>query len=243
MKTVKNENTVPAAVRIQMTPDEFLKKASMVSCGNLRNSEDNFQNLEIDGLTVENKNLVRTEFHYVKLTNAAFTGVNLEGADFEFAELDNVVFTRCLFKRGAFNFAKLSNVRFQDCLLDHSSFSFATGVAAFEHCSMTGVEFHRTGLEIVMNTCDGQGAEFNSCADLNIQAENCDFIRAEFNDGTFSGAMKQCVFANAEFYGSDCRSLSFSRCRLRDISDNGSCGIDIGSSDDDDDDNDNFPFA
>ncbi|MBO4632447.1 MAG: pentapeptide repeat-containing protein [Lentisphaeria bacterium] len=238
MNTVKNENSVPAADRIRMTPDEFLKKALMVSCGNLRNSEDNFQNLEIDGLTVENKNLVRTEFHYAKLTNAVFTGVNLEGADFQFAELDNVVFSRCLFKRGGFNFARMNNVRFQDCLLDSSSFSFAAGDAAFERCSMTGTEFHRTGLSIVMNTCDGQCAEFNSCAGLNIQAENCDFIRAEFNDGTFSGAMKQCVFANAEFCGSDCRSLSFSHCRIRDINDTGSCGISAASSDDDDEDDD-----
>ncbi|MBO4631059.1 MAG: pentapeptide repeat-containing protein [Lentisphaeria bacterium] len=237
METISNEN----AARIRMTPGEFIRQTEIVNCGNLRNNEDNFQNVEIDGFTVENKNLIRTEFHYAKLSNATFSGVNLEGADFQFSELRNVTFLRCTFKRGGFNFAKMDNVRFQECLLDSSSFSFASGDSTFENCSMTGAEFHRTALRIVMNTCDGQAAQFNSCADLNIQAENCDFLQTEFNDGTFFGTMTKCVFANTDFSGSDCRSLKLVNCRIRSINTDGSCGIDVDSSVGDDE--DDFPFA
>lgn len=232
---------MPSSARIRMTSEEFIKQANIVTGGNLRNHEDNFQKIEIENLAVENKNLIRTEFHYAKLTNATFSGVNLEGAYFQFAELENVIFLKCTFQRGGFNFAKMNNVRFRECLLDNSSFHFASGNAAFEKCSMTGAEFHRTTLDIVMNTCDGQSAEFNSCAGLNIQAENCDFHQAEFKDGRFSGTMKKCAFSNTDFCGSDCRSLVFSDCRIRDINDAGSCGINADSSGSDDE--DDFPFA
>ena len=48
-------------------------------------------------------------------------------------------------------------------------------------------------------------------------------------------------FANTDFSGSDCRSLKLVNCRIRDINDAGSCGIDADSSGSDDE--DDFPFA
>ena len=236
---MKNENTAVTAklaiARTVLTDGEFNRKVELSSGGNRRGSEDNFQNMEISDILIENKTLSRTEFDFSAMKNCTFSGVNFEGTEFKFCDLDNVTFYRCNLHRSGFDFASMTNVKFVSCQLDSSSFDFASGNASFEMCKIHGVEFHHAGGAFTFNSCSGEAAEFNFCPAFTIYAENCDFHRAYFLDGKITGEMKNCIFTDADFYGLDATELAFVDCRMREINIGGSVGINIADEKDDDD--------
>lgn len=235
-------NTSATITRNLKTAAEFINQANIAHAGNFRGDSDNFSNIEISGLTLENKNISRAEFNFSKITDAVFCGMNFEGSEFKFTELVNVKFIRCKLERASFEFAAMENVRFEQSILFNSSFDFANGNAAFINCELEGAEFHHAPLKLDIANCSGEQAEFNYCPDLQITAENCDFHRVEFCDSVINGTLKGCILTDADFSGSNGANAVFDECRMRDINTSGAIGINADKDEDEDDDDFDFDF-
>ena len=231
-----SRNAGAAANRIPMTQELFASRIEAAHAGNFRGNTDNFQNIEIADVTLENRTLTGAEFNFAKLTDVRLSGVNLGGAEFHFAELRNVTFTDCNLGRVGFDFAAMENVTFNRCLLNSSTFDYASGNAVFTDCTVEGAEFHHSGLAVTMTRCSGGHIEICYCPELTLNAEDCDFHRGGFMDSTLRGSMKKCVFTDADFAGSDGRELAFAECGLRDVNTCGALGISKADDEDDDDD-------
>lgn len=219
--------------RVAMTAGEFLARTNQVSANNMRGSEEIFHNVELADLTLENKSLANSEFNYSKLSNITFRGVNFQRAEFIFTELSNVTFERCKLENCKFDYSAMTHVRFEQCIMDYDTFDFACGDAVFASDQLSGAEFHHTFLAITMADCEADRVEINYCPALTIHAENCDFHRGEFTDGIFRGAMKKCIFTDADFSGSNAAGLTFSECGMRSIDTSSATGIDPAMDDDD----------
>ena len=234
----KNQTT-PVLNRTVMSTAEFQKKAA--AAGSSRCSDD-FNGIEIADVTLENQSLARCEFNNSKLCGVVFVGADLEGIEFNFAELNSVTFYRCKLHRASFDFAKFTSVGFEECYIySAASFDFASGDISFTNCQMEGDEFHGSQCNITMNNCNAGRIEFKGCANLVINAVNCDFQRADITDSVLHGTLSGCVCSDADFSGSDCRDVSFNSCILREINKSYAKGICNTVSDDDDDD-DEFDF-
>lgn len=222
-------NTV---VRTVISAAIFADKVEMAHADNFRRNNDNLQSLEFTDVAVENKNLPNAEFNFSKMTNVTFTNVVLEGSEFKFTEMHNVVFQNCKLERAYFEFAQMDNVQFVNCIMENTSYDYASGTVSFAACQLEGSEFHHTALAVKMSGCNGGRIEMNFCPQLTINAEKCDFHRGEFTDGTLSGTMNECVLTDAYFNGSNVEDLTFTECRMRDITKNGAVGFEKDDGDD-----------
>ena len=219
-----------------LSAEEFIKKADLAGLCNFQNSSrDNdvkFFNIEISDFSVENKSIRRSDFSFSKISNVRFDGIDFEGSEFNFTELTNVTFFRCKLRRSGFDFSNMKNVIFEDSWLNTSSFGYASGDITYIRCKVHGMELHHTLAHLTFEQCSGEAMQANYCPNLSICATNCDFHRAEFVDSTFVGTMADSVFTDADFYGSDCRSLKFYNCKMRELNIQGSVGISISDNDD-----------
>lgn len=240
--SVTANNTANTVKRNELAADVFSKQATSCSIYNMRGEEKKFSNCAISGVDVENVSLENSEFFYAKLTDVNFNSVDLDSCEFRFAELENVTFVNCKLERSYFNFASLHNVHFINCILDRSEFDFAHGDAALENCSLKYCEMPMNALTLVMNHCCVERAEFNSCGQWQINAEDCNFNLAEFNDGKLNGSFKNCSMISAEFKNTDGAGMEFADCKLRDASLRGSHGISENIDGDEDGDDDDFDF-
>lgn len=221
--------------RTVLAEHEFAEKVDLVNASeNCVEAGVRFFNIEISDVTLENKSMIRADLSYSKFSNVTFREINFEGAEFNFTELSNVHFFRCKLRRGGFDYSVMKNVTFEECWLDSCSFDFAEGGVLFNHCKTHGMELHHTLAEITLTNCAGEAIEINYCPALVIHAENCDFHRGGFMDGTFSGRMEKCILSDADFIGSDCTQLVFKDCKMRDVGVAGSTGINIVADNDED---------
>ena len=233
---MNKNNTV---VRNILSAEEFIEKADLAGLCNFQNSSrDNdvkFFNIEISDFAVENKSIRRADFSFSKISNVRFEGIDFEGSKFNYTELTNVIFSRCKLCLSGFDFSNMKNVRAEDCWLDTSSFDYASGDITYIRCKVHGMELHHTLAALTFQECAGEAMQANFCPNLSICATNCDFHRAEFIDSTFVGTMADSVFTDADFYGSDCRSLKFYNCKMRELNMAGSVGIEIAGDSADED--------
>ena len=221
--------------RKTVTAEQFLDKAAEKSVSNGRGSENDFRYLEVADTVVDARNLENAEFNFSKFSNVTFSNCDLSYAEFKGAELHHVTFSHCKIERSYFDFAQMDEVSFTNCFVNSSEFDFASGRVSFSACSMEGTEFPMSDLELTLRQCNLCRAELNGSSMLHLHAEASDFSRAELNDCTLAGEAKECVFSNAEFYGSDGTAFRFLGCKLRDISTNGAIGISEDDSDESDD--------
>ena len=226
-----------AVVRNVLTQEEFIKRADLAGECDFQNSsrcnDVNFFNVEIADIVLENKSIRRADFSFSKMKNMIFSGIDFEGSEFNFTELDNVTFRRCKLRLSGFDFAVLRNVHFEHCWMDTSSFDNASGDVFYSLCKVHGIELHHTLADLTFKQCSGEAMQANFCLALSINAEDCDFHRAEFVDSTFSGEMNQCVLTDADFEGSDCTALKFQNCKMRELNIAGATGIEIAGDSDD----------
>ena len=219
-----------------LSAEEFIKKADLAGLCNFQNSSrDNdvkFFNIEISDFAVENKSIRRADFSFSKISNVRFEGIDFEGSEFNYAELTNIIFSRCKLRRSGFDFSNMKNVIFEDCWLDTSSFDYASGDITYIRCKVHGMELHHTLAHLTFEQCSGEAMQANYCQNLSISAKNSDFHRAEFVDSVFLGEMENCIFTDADFYGSDCTELCFKKCKMRELNIQGSVGISISDNDD-----------
>ncbi len=240
---MNNTAVITTVARNIMTEAEFIKQIERANVSNTRNAEDNFQNIELSNVRIENKSLARSaEFSFSKLSNVTFVNVDLAGTEWNYTELENVTFIRCKLNRIEMDYAAMNNVRFDNCFMDSCSFDFASGSAQFNNCHLHGAEFHHTLANLTFNSCSGEALELNYCPDLTINAENCDFHRAEFVDGRLKGTLKNCVLTDSDWYATDATELSFVSCGMRELNISGSTGVAIAAGDDDDDDDFDLDF-
>ena len=224
MGNTKNTKTL-VINRNVLTPAEFRNKMDFASVNNF--DRDKFHSLEISGMILENRNLSSGEFLYGKFSDLSFVGVSLERSKFNFSECSNVVFKNCMLENAEFDFCKFDHVQFINCILNYSSFKFATGNVTFENCSMERCETHSASLETVFATCNLNGAEFNYCSSLKMDASSSIFAEAEFKNSTITGKMEQCHLDNCNCQGLDASGLQFSGCTMLDLSTEGAKGLDI----------------
>ena len=214
-----------------LSAEDFIKKAELAGLCNLQNSSrDNdvkFFNIEISGLSLENKSIRRADFSFSRITNITFNGIDFEGSEFNYTELTNVTFSRCKLRLCGFDFSAMKNVIFEDCWLDTASFDFANGNILFSRSKVHGMELHHTLAELTFEQCAGEAMQANYCPNLHLIAKNCDFHRAEFVDSVFLGEMENCILTDADFYGSNCTDLRFKDCSMRELNISGSIGLDI----------------
>ena len=233
---MNKNNTV---VRNILSAEEFIKKADLAGLCNFQNSSrDNdvkFFNIEISDFSVENKSIRRSDFSFSKISNVRFDGIDFEGSEFNFTELTNVTFFRCKLRRSGFDFSNMKNVIFEDSWLNTSSFGYASGDITYIRCKVHGMELHHTLAHLTFEQCSGEAMQANYCPNLSISAKNSDFHRAEFVDSVFLGEMENCIFTEADFYGSECTSLRFKDCKMRELNMAGSVGIEIAGDSADED--------
>ena len=214
-----------------LSAEEFIKKADLAGLCNFQNSSrDNdvkFFNIEISDFAVENKSIRRSDFSFSKISNVRFEGIDFEGSEFNHTELTNIIFSRCKLRRSGFDFSNMKNVIFEDCWLDTSSFDYASGDITYIRSKVHGMELHHTLAEVTFQECAGEAMQASYSPNLKISARNCDFHRAEFVDSVFLGEMENCIFTDADFYGSDCTRLRFKDCKMRELNVSGSVGLDI----------------
>lgn len=225
--------------RQTISSEEFIRQCSMTHARNFRGNENKFLNSAIADTVLENKMLDSSEFNYSALKNIAFNNIDFSNSEFKFCELENVVFNQCKLDYTHFDYAQMADVKFVNCIMDNSKFDFASGEAVFEACALEGAEFHHMALAVTLNKCNCTSTEFNFSPSLEVNACDSNFYRAEFNDTTIKGSVKDSVFSRTDFDGANASLLKFENCSKRNLSVRGAVGV-IESSEDDDDDDDIF---
>ena len=222
--------------RQTISSDEFIRQCSMAHVRNFRGNENKFLNSAIADTVLENKMLDSSEFNYSALKNIVFNNIDFSNSEFKFCELENVVFNQCKLDYTHFDYAQMADVKFVNCIMDNSKFDFAFGNAAFEACVLEGAEFHHMALAVTLNKCNCSSTEFNFSPSLEVNACDSNFYRAEFNDTTIKGSVKNSVFSSTDFDGANASLLEFENCIKRNLSASGAVGVIENSDDDDDDD-------
>lgn len=241
MSTKASNTAIPVeVVRTAVSADEFARKVEVINVSKSRSDDDKFCNIELADLTMENKSLGRREFNHSYLRNITFNSMKISYSEFKYAVLENVVFNSCNLENAFFDFAQMNNVIFKDCIMSNAEFDFASGNAEFINCVLENSEFHHTALNMKMVQCSGENIEISYSPNVSVNAENCDFHNGEFDDCTFHGVMKNCVFSHAEFHGSNCKDLKFEDCIRRNTFAKNAEGFIIENSADDIDDDLDF---
>lgn len=208
-----------------ISPEDFIARTNLISSQNSGSCDRDFPNTEIKNAEISNKNLASSEFNYCMISDVKFKNVNLSNTEYYFTVFNGVTFERCNITGSSFEFSTMHNVRFVDCILHHSTFDFTSGDVIFENCLAEKVKFPCADQHITMNKCNACYSEFNGCSQLQINFSKCDLTNSEFNDSSICGSVKECIFTDAEFKGSDLEGVSFEACRMRDITSNGSNGL------------------
>lgn len=208
-----------------MAVSEFRDQVDLVSAGNF--DREKFHNIEIAGITLENRDLSRSEFLYAKLSDVKFVGVAFERGKFNFAELSNVVFENCMLESSEFNFCNFVNVRFINCVQNYSEFKFASGNVKFETCSLEMSKFSAAALDAGFARCNLNEAEFNYCPELKIDMARCILSRGEFKNSKLVGTLEECSLDQCNCVGFDATEVEFRNCNMLNLTLDGARGFEV----------------
>ena len=207
-----------------ITVAEFRNQVDLVSAHNF--DRDDFHNIEIAGITLENRDLHSCEFFHAKLSDMKFVGIALQRGNFNFAELNNVVFENCVLENSEFNFCNIVNFRFFNCVLIYSELKFASGNVKFETCSLEMSKFNAAALEAGFACCNLNNAEFNYCSELKLNMNRCILPGGEFKNSKLVGAMEACNLDQCNCTGLDATEVKFHNCNMLELILDGARGFD-----------------